>query len=113
MDNAPFERRCAEFGEGSKMVRPLPFGLAAAYDGVKEFWMTTTDRIAVDPKIMGGQSVVRGTRITVALILRELGRGATPAEVVDQYPQLKLEDIRGAATYAAAVVSGETLLAAE
>ncbi|MBP6014217.1 MAG: DUF433 domain-containing protein [Alphaproteobacteria bacterium] len=55
--------------------------------------MTTTDRIIVDAKIMGGQPVLKGTRITVALILRELGRGATPAEIVDQYPQLKLERI--------------------
>lgn len=75
--------------------------------------MSITDRIAIDPKVMGGQPVVKGTRITVALVLRELGRGATPAEIIDQYPQLKLEDIRAAATYAAAVVSGETLLAAE
>ncbi|MFM9865593.1 MAG: DUF433 domain-containing protein [Micropepsaceae bacterium] len=62
--------------------------------------MTATDRIANDPKIMGGQPVVKGTRISVALILRELGRGATPAEIIDQYPQLKREDIRAAASYA-------------
>jgi uncharacterized protein (DUF433 family) len=75
--------------------------------------MTTAERIVVDPKIMGGQPVIKGTRIAVALVLRELGRGATPAEIIDQYPHLKLEDIRAAATYAADVVSGETLLAAE
>jgi uncharacterized protein (DUF433 family) len=75
--------------------------------------MTTVDRIVVDPKIMAGQPVIKGTRITVALLLRELGRGATPAEIIDQYPHLKIEDIRAAATYAADVVSGETLLAAE
>jgi uncharacterized protein (DUF433 family) len=72
-----------------------------------------TDRISIDPKVMAGQPVIRGTRITVALLLRELGRGATPAEIVDQYPHLTAEDIRAAATYAADVVSGETLLAAE
>ena len=75
--------------------------------------MTTADHIVVDPKIMAGQPVIKGTRITVALVLRELGRGATPAEIIDQYPHLKIEDIRAAATYAADVVSGETLLAAE
>ena len=74
---------------------------------------TTEQRVIVDPKIMGGQPVIQGTRITVALILRELGRGATPAEIIDQYPHLSVEDIRAAATYAAEVVSGETLLAAE
>jgi uncharacterized protein (DUF433 family) len=72
-----------------------------------------TNRIVVDPKVMGGQPIVRGTRITVALILRELGRGATPAEIVDQYPHLTVHDIRAAANYAADVVSGDTLLAAE
>lgn len=75
--------------------------------------MVTAERIIVDAKIMGGQPVVKGTRITVALVLRELGRGATPTEIIDQYPQLKLEDVHAAAAYAAAVVSGETLLAAE
>jgi uncharacterized protein (DUF433 family) len=73
----------------------------------------TSDRIAVDPKIMGGQPIVRGTRITVTLILRELGRGATPAEIVDQHPHLTIDDIQAAANYAADVVSGETFLAAE
>lgn len=75
--------------------------------------MMTTDRIVVDAKIMGGQPVIKGTRITVALVLRELGRGATSAEIIDQYPHLKAEDIRAAVNYAADVVSGETLLAAE
>lgn len=56
----------------------------------------TTDRIAIDPKVMGGQPVVKGTRVTVTLVLRELGRGAMPAEIIDQYPQLQLEDIRAA-----------------
>ena len=74
---------------------------------------SATDRIVVDPKIMGGQPIVRDTRITVALILRELGRGATPADIIDQYPHLTHDDIKAAANYAAEVVSGETLLAAE
>lgn len=75
--------------------------------------MATSDRIVVDPKVMGGQPVIKGTRITVTLILRELGRGATPADIIDQYPHIKLEDIHAAAAYAADVVSGDTLLAAE
>jgi uncharacterized protein (DUF433 family) len=75
--------------------------------------MAISDRITVDPKVMGGQPVITGTRITVALILREMGRGATPAEIIDQYPHLKLDDICAAASYAADVVSGDTLLAAE
>lgn len=73
----------------------------------------TPDRITVDPRIMGGQPVITGTRITVALVLRELGRGATPAEVIDQYPHLTEADVRAAALYASAVVAGEALFAAE
>ena len=74
---------------------------------------TKAGRIVVDAKIMRGQPVIKGTRITVALILRELGRGASAAEILDQYPHLQLEDIHAAAAYAAEVVSGETFLAAE
>jgi len=71
------------------------------------------NRICQDSKIMAGQPVIRGTRITVALVLRELGRGATPAEIVDQYPHLTTDDVRAAASYAADVVGGATLVAAE
>lgn len=73
----------------------------------------TTDRIATDPRIMGGQPVVRGTRITVSLLLREIGRGASIAEILDQYPHLTEEDVRAAASYASEVVAGDVLLAAE
>jgi uncharacterized protein (DUF433 family) len=71
------------------------------------------DRIAIDPRVMGGQPVIKGTRITVALILRELGRGADVGEILAQYPHLEAEDIRAAAAYASKVVSGEILMAAE
>ena len=48
---------------------------------------------------MMGKPVIRGTRITVELILRKLGEGATEAELLDAYPQLKKKDIQ-------AVISG-------
>ena len=60
---------------------------------------STAQRICQDPKVMAGQPVIRGTRITVALILRELGRGATPGEIVDPYPHLTIDDVRGVARY--------------
>jgi len=61
--------------------------------------MTTTDGIEINPKIMMGKPVIRGTRVTVELILRKLGEGVTEAELLDAYPQLKKEDIQ-------AVISG-------
>ena len=54
------------------------------------------DKITVDPKIMLGKPVVRGTRITVELILKLLKQGLAIKEIVADYPQLKKEDIAAA-----------------
>lgn len=69
--------------------------------------MTITDRIEVNPNIMMGKPVVRGTRVTVELILRKLAEGATEAELLDAYPQLKKEDIQAAMGYAADTLAHE------
>lgn len=58
--------------------------------------MTVADRIEINPKIMLGKPVIRGTRITVELILRKLGEGATEQDLLDAYPHLKREDIQAA-----------------
>lgn len=64
-------------------------------------------RIAVDPKVMLGKPVIRGTRIPVELILRKLTEGATEADLLDAYPRLTRADIRAAVAYAADTVAGE------
>jgi uncharacterized protein (DUF433 family) len=61
--------------------------------------MTITDRIEINPKMMLGKPVIRGTRIPVELILRKLAEGATEADVLDAYPRLTREDIRAALGY--------------
>jgi uncharacterized protein (DUF433 family) len=66
-----------------------------------------TDRIEVNPRVMLGKPVVRGTRVTVELILRKLSEGATETELLDAYPRLTREDIRAALAYAADTVSHE------
>jgi uncharacterized protein (DUF433 family) len=63
--------------------------------------MATLDRIEINPKIMLGKPVIRGTRITVELILRKLSDAAKEEEILDAYPNLKPEDIRTALAYAA------------
>ena len=68
---------------------------------------TVTDRIEVNPRVMLGKPVIRGTRVTVELILRKLGEGATEAELLDAYPRLTRDDIRAAIGYAADTVSHE------
>ena len=53
-----------------------------------------TDRIEVNPAVMLGKPVIRGTRIPVELIIRKLGEGATEADLLDAYPRLTRADIR-------------------
>lgn len=73
--------------------------------------MTITDRISISPEVMLGKPVIRGTRVTVKLILRKMGEGATEAELLDAYPQLRKEDIQAAMAYAAdALAHEETVL---
>lgn len=69
--------------------------------------MTIEGRIEVNPRVMLGKPVVRGTRITVQLILRKLSEGATESELLDAYPRLTHEDIRAAIAYAVDTVAHE------
>jgi uncharacterized protein (DUF433 family) len=61
--------------------------------------MTVTDRIEVNPKVMMGKPVIRGTRIPAELILRKLGEGATESDLLDAYPRLTRADIQAAICY--------------
>lgn len=69
--------------------------------------MAVTDRIEVNPKVMMGKPVIRGTRIPVELLLRKLGEGATEGDLLDAYPRLTREDLRAAMTYAADTLAHE------
>ncbi len=75
--------------------------------------MSVQDRIEISPRVMLGKPVVRGTRITVELILRKLGEGATHEDLVEAYPQLTEEDIRAAITYAADTLAHEETVLVE
>lgn len=69
--------------------------------------MTITDRIEINPKVMMGKPVIRGTRITVELILRKLSEGATLTDLLEAYPRLAREDIQAAIGYAADTLAHE------
>ena len=73
----------------------------------------TNPRISVDPATMMGKPCVRGTRITVELLLRKLGAGRSFAELLEAYPQLTEDDVRAALAFAADYLEHETVLAAE
>lgn len=70
----------------------------------------TTNRIAIDPKIYGGKPCIRGTRITVTMILELIEDGLTFQQIIDDYyPQLSEQDIKACVEYARAVVEGEDI----
>ena len=75
--------------------------------------MTITDRIEINPRVMLGKPVVRGTRIPVELILRKLSEGAAETDLLDAYPRLTREDIQAAIGYAADTVAHEETLILE
>jgi uncharacterized protein (DUF433 family) len=77
---------------------------------VKKVAMTLTDRIEVNPRVMHGKPVIRGTRIPVELILRKLSEGATVADLIDGYPRLAREDIHAAMRYAADTLAHEEVI---
>ena len=73
--------------------------------------MDYKERIITDPNIMLGKPVIKGTRITVELILRKLSEDITIEELLNAYPHLTKEDILAALSYSADVISLEELIA--
>ncbi len=58
------------------------------------------ERIVLNPKVMVGKPVVRGTRLTVDFILGLLAHGATVEEVLEEYPGLEREDVQACLLFA-------------
>jgi uncharacterized protein (DUF433 family) len=65
------------------------------------------DRIVVDARILAGKPVIKGTRISVSLILNLLGHGYDFARITDAYPELSEADIRAAIAYSEARMDRE------
>jgi uncharacterized protein (DUF433 family) len=66
-----------------------------------------SDRITIDPEVLSGKPVIKGTRIPVYLIIELLGGGMTETEILSQYPTLKKEDIKAALLYASRCIENE------
>ncbi|MFA4827852.1 MAG: DUF433 domain-containing protein [Thermodesulfovibrionales bacterium] len=69
-------------------------------------------RITIDTKIMLGKPVIKGTRLTVELILEKLAYGATYESLLKDYPFLTRDDIRATVLYASKAISTEEVFAA-
>ncbi len=64
--------------------------------------MNYQERIVRDPHIVGGEPVLKGTRVTLRTVLASLAEGATTAEILADFPTLGEEDVRAAIAFAAA-----------
>lgn len=67
------------------------------------------DRIEVNPDVLVGKPVIRGTRIAVEFIIELLGEGWTEAQVLENYPQLKHDDILAALQYTTQLLKEEQI----
>ncbi len=67
-------------------------------------------RIAINPKIMVGKPIIKGTRITVELILRLMAQGMTEKEILENYTHLKKQDIKAVFGYAVHTIKEERVL---
>ena len=68
------------------------------------------DRITFQKEVLTGKPTIRGLRISVDMILELLAKGATEAEILEDYPVLEPEDVRAALLYAHHLVAGETVI---
>ena len=68
------------------------------------------ERITASHEIMLGKPVIRGTRLTVELLLSKLAQGAATTDLLRMYPQLEAADVQAALEYAAAMLAQEEII---
>jgi len=73
--------------------------------------MNWRDRIVLDPDVLVGKPVVKGTRISVELVVDLLARGYTKEQVLGQYDHLTAEDVQACLAYAAEILQSEKVYA--
>jgi uncharacterized protein (DUF433 family) len=69
--------------------------------------MIWQERIIIDPEVMVGKPIIKGSRLTVEFIIDLLARGWKTEEVLANYPGIKAEDIQACLVYASAVLHEE------
>ena len=78
----------------------------ASYFGILA-WMNWQDHISIDPKILVGKPVVKGTRIAVELVVELMANGWAQQQILESYPNLTSDDIRACLAYASDVLHSE------
>lgn len=69
--------------------------------------MTWQDRIVLDPAILAGKPIVKGTRLAVEFIIDLMAQGWSEADVLDNYPGLTHDDVQACLAYASSVLHSE------
>ena len=69
------------------------------------------ERVVVDPKILAGKPVIRGTRIPVYLVVELMAAGTNVNDVVKEYPELQEDDVKAALLYASRLLEREITVA--
>jgi uncharacterized protein (DUF433 family) len=75
--------------------------------------MDWRDHITVDPQILVGKPVIKGTRISVELVIDLLAAGWTQQQILDSYPTLKADDVRACLAYASEILHSEKVFPLE
>lgn len=68
-----------------------------------------SSKISINPKVMMGKPVIKGTRVTVEILLKKLAQNLSPDEILQDYPQLSKDDIKAAVDFAAESLGTESL----
>lgn len=68
------------------------------------------ERVVVDPNILAGKPVIRGTRIPVYLIIELIAAGMSVKDVLKEYPEIKEDDVRAALLYASRLLQREIMV---
>jgi uncharacterized protein (DUF433 family) len=71
--------------------------------------MDWQNRISVDPKVLVGKPVVKGTRISVEFVVDLMGRGWTTEQILHEYDHLTPEDIQACLAYASEILKSERI----
>lgn len=69
--------------------------------------MEWNDRIVMDPGVLTGKPIIKGTRISVELVIDLLARGWSHEQVIEQYDHVTREDIQACLAYASAMLKSE------
>ncbi len=73
--------------------------------------MEWRSRIVLDPHVLTGKPVIKGTRISVELVIDLLGRGYSTTQVIEQYPHVSAEDVQACLAYASEILKSERIYA--